>query len=680
MSAQRILVTAALPYANGHLHIGHMVEFIQTDIWCRFQRLLGHNCIFVHADDTHGTATMIRARQEGRPEVEILADMQAAHMADLADFQVEQVHYGSTNSEANRALCHEFWAAFREQGLVAERDVEQLFDPEAGMFLADRFVKGTCPRCGEPDQYGDHCEQCNATYSPSELVNPYSTLTGAKPELRTSKHLFVQIHQLQDFLTEWVDANDHLQDEVANYLKGFFLGEPLKEWDISRPAPYFGFEIPDAPGQFWYVWFDAPIGYVSSTKEWCDKTGEDFDTWWRSPDTRIVHVIGKDIIYFHCLFWPAMLKTAGFRLPERVQIHGMLTVDGAKMSKSRGTFVLARTYLEHLDPAYLRYFYASKLTNTLDDFDLGLEEFVNKINSDLVGKVVNLASRTAKFVKGVGLSAAYPDDGGLFEAAATEGDAIRDAYEGFEYAQAMRRIMALADRANEYVEAEAPWALKKDPEKAEALQDVCTVALNLFRQLVIYLAPVLPRLAAQVGELLGAPIERWDESRTPLVGTPVAKFKHLMQRVDPEKVKAMIEDSREAQAASETAAPTAAADDGAALAAEPIADECTYDDFMKIDLRVARVAKAEHVDGAKKLLKLTLSLGGDETRTVFAGIKSAYQPEQLEGRLVVCVANLAPRKMKFGVSEGMVVAAGPGGQDVFLLSPDSGAVPGQRVH
>ncbi len=678
MSSRRILVTAALPYANGQFHLGNMVEHVQTDIWIRFQRLIGNRVLAVCGDDTHGTATMIRARQEGRPEEEIIAEMNAAHQRDLAAFDIDYDHYSHTNTETNQELCNEIWASIRAAGLVAEREVTQLFDPVEGTFLADRFVKGTCPRCKSPDEYGDNCNNCGATYTPADLIDPVSALSGAKPETRSADHLFIQIVKLQEWLANWTTSDDNLQPEVANYLKGNFLSEDLWDWDISRPAPYFGFEIPDAPGNYWYVWFDAPIGYIAATKEWCDANGESLDDWWRSDDVEIRHFIGKDIIYFHCLFWPAMVKTAGFTLPDRVQIHGFLTVNGEKMSKSQGTHIRAATYAEHLDPQYLRYYFASKLTDTLADMDLVLDDFVAKVNSDLVGKVVNLASRTAKFAKASGLAETYPEDGGLFAHAAAEGAAIAADYEGCNYRKAMQRIMALADRANEFVEEAQPWALKKQEGKEQELQDTCTIALNLFRQIVIYLAPVLPRLAEQIRVLLSAPIAHWDEAQTPLTGTPVAKFKHLMQRVDTEELAAVIEESKEVVPESVHAVTNT--DDDTALKAEPIAEECTFDDFMKVDLRVARVLKAEHVDGAKKLLKLTLGLGGDETRNVFAGVKAAYEPEALEGRLVVCVANLAPRKMKFGVSEGMVVAAGPGGSEIFVLSPDDGAVPGQRVH
>ncbi len=674
MAQRRILVTAALPYANGHIHIGHLLEYVQTDIWVRFQKLRGHHCIYICADDTHGTPIMIRARQEGRSELAVITEMQAHHERDFAGFQIRFDNYGSTNSPENRALCGRFWQALRAAGLIVEAEIQQLFDPEAGVFLADRFVKGTCPKCGAAEQYGDNCDKCGHTYRPTELVDPKSTLSGATPEVRSSRQLFVQLEQLHPFLNEWTQSGEHLQREVANYLQGHFLQDPLRDWDVSRPAPYFGFEIPDQPGNFWYVWFDAPIGYIASTQQWCQRHGERLEDWWQNPETEIHHFIGKDITYFHTLFWPAMLKTAGFQLPSKVHIHGFLTVDGRKMSKRDGTFVLARTYLNHLDPSWFRYYLAAKLGPRLDDLDLSLDEFVNKVNADLIGKVVNLASRTAKFVEGVGLSATYPEDGGLFARAAAAGEEIAEAYEQCDYNRAMRTIIALADAANPFVEEARPWTLRKDPAQAQRLQDVCTVALNLYRQLVVYLSPVLPELAEKTGHLLGRKIEHWDEAATPLLGTPVAKFEHLMQRVERKDVDAMIEESRESAPAPKYQ------DSDEPLKAEPLAPTCTIDDFAKVDLRVARVLAAEDVPQAKKLLKLTLSLGGDQQRTVFAGIKAAYTPEQLVGRLVVMVANLAPRQMSFGLSEGMVVATGSGGAEVFLLGVDQGGQPGQRVH
>ena len=685
MPARKILVTAALPYANGPIHIGHLVEYIQTDIWVRFQRLFGNRCVFVCADDTHGTAIMLRARNEGRSEAEVIAEMKTSHERDFADFDITFDNYGSTNCPENYELGKQFWSSLREAGLVVEREVSQLFDPVAGTFLADRFVKGTCPKCKAENQYGDNCDKCGSTYSPADLIDPKSTVSGSTPEVRRALHLFVELEQLHPFLEEWTQCGKHLQSEVANYLKGHFLGEPLRDWDISRPAPYFGFEIPDAPGNYWYVWFDAPIGYIASTWEWCKRTGEQLDDWWKSPTTEVHHFIGKDITYFHTLFWPGMLKTAGFSLPTKVHIHGFLNVAGEKMSKSKGTFIKAETYLKHLNPAFLRYYFASKLGPRLDDLDLTLDEFVNKVNADLVGKVVNLASRTAKFAQPTGLADVYPDDGGLFDQAAKAGAQIAEAYEACDNAKAMRLIMELADRANPFVENAQPWVLAKNlQQRGDELRDVCTIALNLFRQIAIYLAPVLPRLALQCGELLGEPLVNWNQSQKPLLGTTVNKFEHMLGRVKKEEVEAMIEDSKEAAAVNEATATELARDtwndSDEPLKAEPMAETCSIDDFVKIDLRVARVIAAEHVPEARKLLKLTLSLGGDVRKTVFAGIKAAYEPEKLIGRLVVCVANLAPRQMKFGLSEGMVTAAGPGGEEVFLLAIDSGAKPGMRVH
>ena len=678
---RKILVTSALPYANGPIHLGHLVEYIQTDIWVRFQKLRGHECIYLCADDTHGTAIMMSAQRTGCTEEEWIAGISEEHQRDFAGFGVEFDNYGSTNSPENYELCKEFWQAFRDAGLVKEEAVTQLFDEEKGIFLADRFVSGSCPKCGAEEQYGDSCDQCGATYSAREIINPISTLSGTTPTVKSADHLFIQIEQFHGFIEEWTQSGAHLQTEIANYLKGHFLNEPLRDWDVSRPQPYFGFEIPDAPGHFWFVWFDAPIGYMASTKQYCDRTGEDFDGWWKDPNTEIHHFIGKDITYFHTLFWPAMLKVANFNLPEKIHIHGFLTVDGKKMSKRDGTFVKAETFLKHLNPAALRYYYASKLNNRVEDLDLNLKEFTTKVNTDLVGKVVNLASRTAKFVQEIGLAEAYPDDGGLFQQGAEAGSAIADAYEACDFNRAMRLIMELADRANPYVESHEPWKLKKDPERQQELQAVCTVALNLFRQIAIYLKPVLPEIAEKTDALLGEPITDWAQAATPLTGSPVAKFEHMMKRIEQKDVDAMIEESKEENAAAaETANEAQYADSPQPLIDEPLAEEITFDDFMKVDLRVARVVKAEHVEEANKLLKLTLSLGGDETRQVFAGIKKAYNPEDLEGRLVVMVANLAPRKMRFGVSEGMITAAGPGGEEVFMLGIDEGALPGQRVH
>jgi methionyl-tRNA synthetase len=714
MSERRILVTAALPYANGHIHLGHLVEYIQTDIWVRFQKLRGNRCIFLCADDTHGTAIMIRARQEGRSEEALIAEMKEAHERDFAGFDIQFDNYGSTNSDENREYCAEIWSGFRKANLVAEKEVTQLFDVEAGTFLADRFVKGTCPVCKSPDQYGDNCEKCGHTYSPAELIDPVSTLTGSKPEFRSAKHLFVQIESLHSFLEQWTQSGEHVQPEVANYLKGHFLGEPLRDWDISRPAPYFGFEIPDSPGNYWFVWFDAPVGYMASLGEWCKKHDEEFDDWWPSGNdaerraVEIHHFIGKDITYFHTLFWPAMLHVSKFKLPAKVHIHGFLTVGGEKMSKRKGTFVQARTYLEHLDPAYLRYYYASKLTAKLDDLDLNLDEFVLRVNSDLVGKVVNLASRTARFVQDEGLSPrrvfemaardsdavsshhlvsfipAYAEAADLFKENCEAGEEIERAYEAGEYGAAVRRIMQIADAANRFLDAHPPWDKAITP---GLQQDFCTIALNFFRQIAVYLSPILPRLAEQTAVLLKLPplaAWRWEDASKPLPqGGLVNKFQHMLKRVETAQVQAMIEASTEKAPDDAETPPASGAvtkDGPEALAAEPLAPTCTFDEFAKVDMRVARVIEAEDVKDSNKLLRLTLSLGGDERRNVFAGIKGVYKPEDLIGRLVICCANLAPRKMKFGTSEGMVLAAGPGGKDIYILAPDSGAVPGQRVH
>jgi len=687
---RRILVTSALPYANGHIHIGHLVEYLQTDIWVRFQKARGHRAVYVCADDTHGTAIMLRAQKEKRTEEDFIQEMSEAHQSDFAGFGIEFDNYGSTHAPENRELGAQIWASLREKDLIVEKPVTQFFDPVSGAALADRFVMGTCPNCRAPDQYGDNCEKCGAAYAATDLIEPRSVHSGKAPEAKTAPHWFVQIEQQHEFLNEWTQSGNHLQPEIANFLKGNFLAnpvdsddpaqgvQPLRDWDVSRPAPYFGFEIPDAPGHYWYVWFDAPIGYIASTKQWCDKNGENLDDWWKSPECEVRHFIGKDITYFHTLFWPAMLKSAGFSLPTRVQVHGFLTVNGDKMSKSRGTLVRASTYLKHLDPSALRYFYATKLSDKVDDIDLDVDEFVSKVNSDLVGKVVNLASRTAKFTQK--FAASYPDDGGLFENAKNAGDEIAAAYEGCDFAKAMRLIMALADRANEYLDKAEPWKVKKDPAKLDELSDICTIALNLYRQIVVYLAPVLPELAAASGELLHADMNNWSAAQKPLVGTEIGKFKHLMKRLDPKNVEKMMTEEKEAAEEAQQAEEKDYGDSTESLEKEPLAETCSFDDFTKVDLRVARVVKAEQVKEARKLLKLTVSLGGDDRRTIFAGIKSAYEPAQLEGRLVVVVANLAPRQMKFGLSEGMVICAGEGKEDLFVLSPDSGAKAGQRVH
>ena len=540
MKRRQILVTNALPYVNTDLHLGHLVEHVQSNTWVRFQRMRGHDVRAFCGDDTHGTATMIRAEKEGCEPEALLEEVRRAHERDLADFGVEYDLYGSTHSPSNRRLVNEVWAALRAGGHVTDREVVQLFDPKAGIFLADRFVKGRCPRCGSPDQYGDNCEVCGAVYGPEELVDPVSTITGTRPELRSAIHYFVVLEHFHDFLAEWTQQPGRMPSETANWLANGFLSEPLRDWDVSRPAPYFGFEIPDAPGHYFYVWLDAPVGYMSATWDWCELSGGDFGHWWGNPDCEIHHFIGKDIAYFHTLFWPAMLRAWDRPLPQRVQVHGFLTVNGEKMSKRKGTFVLARTYLEHLSPDYLRYYFASKLSGGASDLDLNFDELVAKVNADLVGKVVNLASRTARFIEGQPLAARYPDDGGLFATGADLGREIADAYEACDTGKVTRLVMGLADRANEYVEARAPWTLRKRGDAQEELRDVCTVALNLFHQIVLYLAPILPRLATEGRALFGATAApTWGEAAVPLGAREVGKFSALLTRVDPERVAAV---------------------------------------------------------------------------------------------------------------------------------------------
>lgn len=676
---RHILVTSALPYANGSIHLGHMLEYIQTDIWVRFQKQRGHQCIYVCADDAHGSAIMLRAEREGITPEQLIAGVQAEHSADFADFGVAFDNFHSTHADENRELSSLIYTRLRDAGHIATRSVTQYFDPDKGMFLADRFIKGTCPKCAAEDQYGDNCEKCGATYEPTELKNPRSAISGATPVLRDSKHFFFKLPDFQAMLQEWTRSGT-LQDAVANKIAEWLDGD-LQEWDISRDAPYFGFEIPDAPGKYFYVWLDAPIGYMASFKNLCARRPElDFDAFWQ-PDskTELYHFIGKDIVNFHTLFWPAMLEGAGFRKPTAVNVHGYLTVNGQKMSKSRGTFIKARTYLDHLNPEYLRYYYASKLSRNVDDLDLNLDDFVQKVNSDLVGKVVNIASRCAGFIHkgnhGVLVDATpAPELWDAFQAAAPS---IADAYESRDFSRAMREIMALADRANAWIADKAPWALNKVEGKQQEVQDICAQGVNLFRQLVIFLKPVLPNLTAAAEQFLNVAPLTWDDHRTRLANHSLNPFTPLLTRIEAAKIDAMIDASKEdlAQAESSASAPQGNGE----LTKDPLAAEINFDAFAAVDLRIALIEKAEFVEGADKLLRLTLDIG-DAKRNVFSGIKSAYpNPAELEGRLTLYVANLAPRKMKFGVSEGMVLAAGSGGQEIFLLSPDAGAKAGQRV-
>ena len=672
-----ILVTSALPYANGPIHIGHMVEYIQTDIWVRFQRLRGHHCTYVCADDAHGTPIMLRARQQGITPEALIAASAEEHQADFAAFNISFDNYYSTHSDENRLLAAQVFERNQEAGHIASRTITQAYDAQENMFLPDRFIKGECPRCGAADQYGDNCEACGATYSPTELKKPVSAISGTTPVEKETEHLFFKLTDFEDLLKTWTRAG-HLQTEVANKVEEWF-DAGLQEWGISRDAPYFGFEIPGHPGKYFYVWMDAPIGYMASFSNLCKRSPElEFDRYWNSDsDTELYHFIGKDIINFHALFWPAMLSGANFRTPTAIFAHGFLTVDGQKMSKSRGTFIKARTYLDHLNPEYLRYYFTAKLGSGVDDIDLNLEDFVLRVNSDLVGKVVNIASRCAGFInkRFAGLLSEHCAEPELYQSFVAGGDAIAGDYEQREFGQAIRKIMALADRANQYIDANKPWVLAKEEGREQTVQDVCSVGLNLFRVLMTYLQPVLPAMAADVETFLQLPAMTWDAVDTPLTGHTINKFKPLMTRVEQEKIDAMLEDSKDSLATS-AAAPAETA--SGPLHHDPIAETISFEDFAKLDLRIARISKAVHVDGADKLLQLTLDIGG-ETRNVFAGIKSAYTPEALEGKLTVMVANLAPRKMRFGVSEGMVLAAGPGGSDLFVLHPDEGAEPGMRV-
>ena len=678
--SRKILVTSALPYANGSIHLGHLLEYIQTDIWVRFQKMRGEECSYVCADDTHGTAIMLKAEEQGISPDELIAGVNAEHQKDFAGFNIDFDNYYSTHSEENREFSSLIYTRNRDKGFISTREISQFFDPEKELFLADRFIKGTCPKCGAEDQYGDNCEVCSATYSPTELKNPRSTISGATPVEKTSSHFFYDLPKFNDMLQSWT-REGHLQEEVANKL-GEWFDAGLQPWDISRDAPYFGFEIPDAPGKYFYVWLDAPVGYMASFKNLCDRRDDlDFDEYWnKGSSTELYHFIGKDIIYFHALFWPALLTGADLRLPTGIFAHGFLTVNGQKMSKSRGTFIKASTYLEHLNPEYLRYYYAAKLTNRVDDLDLNLEDFIQRVNSDLVGKVVNIASRCAGFIKKkFSGKLSKPTEDELFKHFIDAGDSIAAHYENREFGKAVREIMALADKANQYIDDNKPWVLAKEDGQEAKVQEVCSNGINLFRLLIIYLKPILPRMAEDAESFLDVKALTWNCRQELLHDHIINKFKPLMTRVEAEKVEAMVEASKESLKEAGKSIETAnSSSNDKPLNQDPISDTIEYDDFAKVDLRVAKIIKAEAVEKADKLLQLTVDLGG-ETRQIFAGIKSAYKPEDLEGRLTIVVANLAPRKMRFGISEGMVLAAGSSGEDIWILSPDSGAKPGMRV-
>ncbi len=738
---RRILVTSALPYANGAIHLGHLVEYIQTDIWVRFQRMRGHDIRYVCADDTHGTPIMLRAEKEGITPEALIARVWQEHTRDFAGFHIGFDNYYTTNSTENRAFCEEIFAALDQAGLIARRSVEQFYDPAKEMFLPDRYIKGECPKCGAKDQYGDSCEVCGSTYAPTDLINPYSVVSGATPERRASEHFFFRLsdERCKSFLEKWTQHGERLQPEAANKLKEWFAAG-LQDWDISRDAPYFGFEIPGAPGKYFYVWLDAPVGYMASHKNLCFRLTNDdrpqaralFDSYWlrnaTDADAELYHFIGKDILYFHALFWPAMLEHAGFRTPTKIFAHGFLTVNGEKMSKSRGTFITAESYLKQgLNPEWLRYYYAGKLNGTMEDIDLNLDDFVARVNSDLVGKYVNIASRCAGFItKRFDGRLTTPDITTEIEYGfASASIEIADFYDKREYGKAIRKIMQLADLANQYVDARKPWELAKAPNCAVELQTVCSTALALFRDLTLYLKPVLPKLAAEAEKLLAIPELRWDHAWKHLPeGHSINPYQHLTIRVDRKQITTLVEANRESLqippsppfakggaggasskensedvAKKERSKKTAPNQTSAAMQSPPLkkgggggisgartsadkgnklTDTISIDDFAKIDLRVAKIINAEHVDGADKLLKLTLDIG-TETRTVFAGIKAVYDPEALKGRLTVMVANLAPRKMKFGVSEGMVLAASGDAPGIYLLAPDSGATPGMKI-
>ena len=664
-SQRRILVTSALPYSNGPVHLGHLLENIQTDIWVRFQRLVGNQCIYVCAEDAHGTATMLKAEEEGMTPEEWGEAMRASHAADFAGFHIAHDNFYSTHSEENRHYSELIFKRLQEKGHVFTAEVKQLYDPVEGLFLADRYVRGGCPRCGSPDQPGDNCDACGATYDATELIEPRSVLSGAAPVLKASVHYFVDLGKSEDFLKSWTRSGT-VQPEVANKLAEW-LNDGLKPWDISRDAPYFGFEIPGAEGKYFYVWVDAPIGYMASFKDYCSRSGLDFDEFWRpDSDCEVRHFIGKDIINFHALFWPAILEAADFRTPTRVHTHGFITVGGEKMSKSRGTFINASTYLEHLDPEYLRYYFATKLSPNTDDIDINFDDFVQRVNSDLVGKIVNIASRCSGFLHRHFDSVLSPTlhDTGLWQQVSGARERLADLYDSGDVSRAAREITALADMANRYIDEHAPWRLVREADRSSEVQDICSMGINLFRVIAIYLKPILPAFAERTEAFLDVPPMTWEDAARPLAGHRIGRFKPLIRRMEKKDVDRMVEASMEHEPAPAESAPDQ--------------DSISIEDFSKVDLRVARIVEAQVVDGADRLLKLTLDVG-DHRREVFSGIKEAYDPAALVGRHAIVVANLAPRKMRFGTSEGMVLAAGPGGNQIFLVTPDDGAVPGMEV-
>jgi len=683
---RKILVTSALPYANGSIHLGHLVEYIQTDIWVRFQKMQGNLCHYVGADDTHGTPIMLRAEKEGITPEQLIDRVWHEHKADFDGFYVAFDHYGSTNSAETRHYSETIYRNLKAAGLIEVRSIEQFYDPVKNMFLPDRFIKGECPKCHAKDQYGDNCEACGTTYAPTELINPYSAVSGAQPERRNSDHYFFKLsaETCQQFLRKWT-RSDTLQPEASNKMQEWLGSDSenkLSDWDISRDAPYFGFEIPDAPGKYFYVWLDAPVGYMGSFQQYCNKQGFDFNEFWNADSqTELYHFIGKDILYFHALFWPAMLQHAGYRTPTKLFAHGFLTVNGEKMSKSRGTFITADSYLKQgLNPEYLRYYYASKLNGTMEDIDLNLEDFVAKVNSDLVGKYINIASRCAGFInKYFDGKLAFKDAQPLLDGAIASGQTVAASFEARDYGRAVREIMAFADRINGEIALAAPWTLAKDETKRTELHDICSRALHGFYVLSILLRPVLPALTSRIATEL-FDLERdflWSDLS--VLPARINTYQHLMTRVDQKQIDAMIAANIQIAAPADDSHSQTRHAEAQQHAIAPIAETISIEDFSKVDLRVAKIVNAEHVEGAEKLLKLTLDIGEEQPRTVFAGIKSAYDPEKLKGRMTVMVANLAPRKMKFGLSEGMVLAASGEAPGLFILSPDEGALPGMRI-
>lgn len=670
---RKMLVTNALPYANGSLHLGHLVGYIQADIWVRFQKMQGHDCTYICGSDSHGTPIMIQAEKLGITPETLVEQMRGEHEADFKGFHVEFDNYYTTHSPENKELVETIYQRHVDQGNIHKRIIKQFYDPEKKMFLPDRFIKGECPRCGAKDQYGDNCEVCGATYVPTDLKNPYSVLSGAKPVEKESEHYFFKLQNYEKMLKDWTHAG-HLQGEVTNKLDEWFK-DGLQEWDVSRDSPYFGFKIPGEENKYFYCWLDAPVGYIASFKNLAEREKKlNFAEYWdKDSKAELYHFIGKDIIYFHALFWPAILNGASLRTPTAIFANGFLTIDGQKMSKSRGTFIKARTYLNYLNPEYLRYYFFAKLSDRIEDLDINFDDFAQRVNSDLVGKFVNIASRCASFINKNfdGKLSATLSDKSLFDDFSNAGDTIAEKYEKLEFSQAIRQLMALADRANQYIDEKKPWSAMKDPARAQEVQDICTMGINLFRELMIYLKPVLPETAKKVEAFLNIPPLTWNDKNKPLLGHTINEFQPLAQRLEKKQI-----DEMKMAASQDIQQSTPISNHNEQTKSEK--EYISIEDFAKIDLRIAKITNAEHVEGAEKLLRLELDLG-DHKRQVFAGIKSAYQPEQLIGRLTVVVANLAPRQMRFGVSEGMVLAAGPGGKDIWILSPDQGAEAGMKV-